>query len=86
MATVTYPFQYRGTVVADTRPAGKLTIQVPGATGTKQIAASAVPVLVGFDDSTHDLLWYRYGIPAGTPVWVQFEGGNPAKPVVMSLL
>lgn len=86
MTTVTKPGLYRGSVVADNRPVGTLTITVPGATGTKAIVATCVPVLVGWDAVSEEVTWVRYGLDPKTGVWVMFEQGNPAKPVVIGLL
>jgi hypothetical protein len=71
--------KYRGSVKGPgppTEPAGSLMVNVPqvmGATGV-QLALPCFPY-AGLVSGTF------YVPPAQSPVWVEFEGGNPKKPI-----
>ncbi len=77
---------YRGAVKSDLRPTGKLLIIVPAATAASVISANCAKVLVGYDEATEQVTWCRYGLAPGTPVWVMFEQGDTAHPVVIGLI
>lgn len=71
--------KYRGSVMAPappTEPAGSLMVNVPqvmGATGV-QLALPCFPY-------TGLVSGMYYVPPVKSPVWVEFEGGNPKKPI-----
>ena len=80
------PGLYRGIVVSDNRPAGKLLIQVPGALGKSIVEAISHQVLFGWDPTVSEVTYLEYGLDAGTGIWVMFEQGDVLHPVVTGLL
>lgn len=77
--------KYRGVVVEGKDPEGKgrVKVQIPALFGFKTLGNWAYPVLppekrleqvIGADAT-------NWVIPSGTGVWVEFEGGDPDKPI-----